>query len=388
MKEWKKFLEYIDYYVYNEEEDKIIIIEGKKKDEASKLYQKAIEWEIEKVKEHLGNNILEEGAEERIKWLADMALDCVREMPEKDREYISKHTYGTEYHFSYAMYIRNKYHLHVSPKKDIFESADGLSGQVMDRIFSILNPYYDHTHTECLDFYNRMDVGILVELYGDTYTEVFEKVTDELTKSGSNLTSKEATKKLKNLLQEALGPDEFKNSFKNAYNYYNSEADKDEESEEYDFWKYKFCNRYAPAFPLQCSQIYILMKMKLIWNIELMFITSLEEVREYIDDNIGFKGEYTNYLAEVVWEVVNPINSGLWKGLSVTRLDYDKAGIEYNIINRLKEDYGIRTLGDLCDRTYEEIAEYPEIGSEVATKIEKRLHEMGLFLMPRQKRRQ
>ena len=68
-----------------------------------------------------------------------VAEDCLSTMSDEDKEYIRNHPNTGEYHFGYALYIRNHY-IHG---KDLVISCydpDTLSGDIMSCIFSILLP--------------------------------------------------------------------------------------------------------------------------------------------------------------------------------------------------------------------------------------------------------
>ena len=44
-----------------------------------------------------------------IECVNEVADDCVRNMREKDKEYLIANPYAIDYHFSYCLYIRNHY---------------------------------------------------------------------------------------------------------------------------------------------------------------------------------------------------------------------------------------------------------------------------------------
>ncbi len=77
-------MEYINYYHYSEDEEKIVIIHSPYDEEAKAAYIKA-----QRVP---GNS-----------WYLDVAIDCVRQMSEIDRDYVIHHMWTSDYHFGYAM---------------------------------------------------------------------------------------------------------------------------------------------------------------------------------------------------------------------------------------------------------------------------------------------
>lgn len=80
-----------------------------------------------------------------IEFVNEVADDCVRNMREKDKEYLIANPYAIDYHFSYCLYIRNHY-IH---NRDFSEAAfwaepDHLSSEIIRMIFSRLLPEYDY----------------------------------------------------------------------------------------------------------------------------------------------------------------------------------------------------------------------------------------------------
>ena len=74
-------------------------------------------------------------------FIRDVAIDCIANMKEKDKEYIRDNPCSIDYHFSYALYIRNNYiHNKDFSDVDFWVEPDHLSGCIMDYIFSELLP--------------------------------------------------------------------------------------------------------------------------------------------------------------------------------------------------------------------------------------------------------
>lgn len=122
MNKWRVLLEYIDYYVYSKEDEQIQIQEGTEKEMAESLYKQFVQTH-----DISGDDL----------WAFDISLDCLRKMSKKDRNYLAEHTDYNDYHFGYAMYIRNNY-IHGSKKRFVL-MADDTSFQVMEYMFSILS---------------------------------------------------------------------------------------------------------------------------------------------------------------------------------------------------------------------------------------------------------
>ena len=123
MKEFSKLLKYKAYYMYDYEFEDIQVAEGDDHDAAQELYAQV-------TKDAFGS------AEE--KWALDIALDCVRNMPNDQRERIQKEGEIPFYHFGYGVYVRNRY-IHSS-KVHLYGMADDVSLAVEKFIYAILCP--------------------------------------------------------------------------------------------------------------------------------------------------------------------------------------------------------------------------------------------------------
>lgn len=79
-------------------------------------------------------------------FIKDVALDCIANMKETDKEYIRDNPCSIDYHFGYALYIRNHYiHNKDFSDVDFWVEPDHLSGCIMDYIISELLPdEYSH----------------------------------------------------------------------------------------------------------------------------------------------------------------------------------------------------------------------------------------------------
>lgn len=65
--------------------------------------------------------------------------DCLENLSEDDKEYIREHPYANDYHFGYAMFIRN--HYIYNHDLEFEHEPDSLSGTIMDYIISKLTEY-------------------------------------------------------------------------------------------------------------------------------------------------------------------------------------------------------------------------------------------------------
>ena len=122
-------LKYISYYEYDFKEEAVYIADGDESSKAYDLYRKMV---------------MERCPEIEDKWAFDIALDCVRNMPNDQRERIQKEGEIPFYHFGYGVYVRNHY-IHSS-KKHTYFMADDVSSAVEDFIYAILCP--ENTYEE------------------------------------------------------------------------------------------------------------------------------------------------------------------------------------------------------------------------------------------------
>ncbi len=139
MKELHELLEYINYYEYSKTTEEILFAPGPYHREAKKKYEDTLQA-LETFPEP--SAFFMRYPVEADKWAIDIAIDCVRQMSEEDRDYVVHHQNDIEYHFGYAMWIRNEY-IHSS-KNHFCLIPDSESSKVMEIIFSIVDEKYDY----------------------------------------------------------------------------------------------------------------------------------------------------------------------------------------------------------------------------------------------------
>lgn len=345
MKAWNELLEFIDEYVYMTEDEEIVIRYSEKADAAHRTYK---------------NGLKLAGEDELSKWLYDIALDCVRKMSLEDREYVKKHLYTTEYHFGYAMGIRNTY-IHPSKNHRYFE-ADGVSSSVMRRIFSNVSPFYDYRNARCVNFFESMKVNELINMYGDSYPEIVEKIINEVTSEGVPTAEIDDEQRFKENLKDVLGQDEFIRIFKEAYKYYN-ENEKQNKRDDW-YWNVNFPGVKAILFPLEAKQIRALNQFNYFWYVESGAAKSIADCKKFIDENLGLRDDYAEFMARCGWEACSPYYNGTWGELALYTLD-----LNYSLKWKL-EKQEIKTVGDLCSKTKEELLEIPQITDKEISEIE------------------
>ena len=124
MKEWNFLLNVIDAFVYNDVEEKIVFDNSPISIKAKEYYNTLI------AKYHIDSK-------ENQKWAFDIALDCVRNMRDEDRDYL-RESYDIDF-FGYGMYVRNEY-IHCAKLHRGFFCADNQCSVVLGFIYTILTP--------------------------------------------------------------------------------------------------------------------------------------------------------------------------------------------------------------------------------------------------------
>lgn len=339
MKEWNELLEYIDEYVYIQEDEEIVIRYSARAENAKRVYDK-------------GLKLAGEGEYE--KWLYDIALDCVRRMSQEDIEYVKKHLYSTDYHFGYAMGIRNTY-IHPSKKHTYFE-ADNTSSSVMTRIFSLVSPFYDFRNPRCVRFFESSEVNQLIELYGDSHTDIINEFISDVTSENIPSDNCDDTEQFKKRLKEELGQDEFVRLFKEAYIYYN-EKEKQNKRDDW-YWNTNFPGVKAILFPLEAKQIRALRQFNYFWYIESGTARTIADCRKFIDENLGLRDDYADFMARCGWEACSPYYNGTWGDLELYTLNLD-----YGLKMKL-EQQNIKTIGELCKKSPTDLLEIQSLTKE------------------------
>ena len=379
MKELNALLLYLQNFVYDRDKEEIRIINSSDADKAAEVYNRAVLSILEEGKDPVllrtqCDPDREEGSLWRrtseTQWELDIAIDCIRKMSDEDRTYIKEHPWTSEYHFGYAMHIRNEY-IHPAHRHHVW-MADSVSSEVMQKIFSILIPGYDYRRKECTEYFESFTLQEYYVQYGETQKEVFDEVSRKVLADQGTITVDEALEELRQKLKEKLGKEEFIRIFRKHY--LEEAAHKEWETEKRnDFWERTF--RYAAIlYRLEYNQVRCLMKLGFFHEIRYMSIKSREECRRFIDSELGLKDEYAEFMACCGWEVCNPLTNGLWKELQLHKLD-----LGYDIQKALEEQ-GITTLGEISRRSYDELAAIEKIDEEKAEVIRSRMEALGLYL--------
>jgi hypothetical protein len=126
MKEWNILVDYIDFYIYDNDLEAVIINGSPETEKAQKVYSDFLE------KYNINKN-------SSLKWSFDIALDCIRNLVDDDRQYL-KENCDIDF-FGYGLFVRNKY-IHCS-RVHSYWSADNQCSQVLGFIYTIMHPEYN-----------------------------------------------------------------------------------------------------------------------------------------------------------------------------------------------------------------------------------------------------
>ncbi len=78
-------------------------------------------------------------------FIEEVADDCIKHMSQKDKKYITENPYANDYHFTYCLFLRNKYiHCRDFSEVEWRSEPNNLSYEIMRFIISKLIPEYDY----------------------------------------------------------------------------------------------------------------------------------------------------------------------------------------------------------------------------------------------------
>lgn len=284
MKEWHVLLDYIDSYVYNHDTEEIMIKNSPDAPKALALYQKMLK-----------DYSMEE--DEYLKWSFDIALDCVREMNDKDRHYLT-HSYEVDFH-GYGMFVRNRY-IHCSKKHRYFLCADGQSSKVLGLIYTILHIYYNYFNKELCELLHNFTYKDIIGRYSDKFAFI-EEYTLQLTDSDCKLTATEMLHKISERVRRELGAEGFKKIFIEVI----KECGKD--CLPPDKWLNVINKLYsqAPTYTKEYHQVIALKEIGLIRDLVCDYpINKFEnknDCKTFIDNNLGLRDEDALSMADCMW---------------------------------------------------------------------------------------
>lgn len=285
MKEWNHLLNIVDAFTYDKELEKSVFDESEKSRSAKVVYDKIIEE----------FNLNED---ENLKWAFDIALDCVRNMNDEDKDYLTE-SYDVDF-FGYGMYIRNQY-IHCATKHQRFLCADTQCSVVLSFIYTIMHRYYNRFNLELCKLLNDYDYESICRLYKTKFAFI-EEETLKLTVPGNNLTANEVLTTIKQRISEELGRNGFKEIFKSVVKECGKDclAPKD--------WLNLINKLYSlsPVYIKEYNQIKALKEIGLISDLVSTYssnhLKGVSDCKKFIDEKLGLNDDDAQLLAETVWE--------------------------------------------------------------------------------------
>jgi hypothetical protein len=284
MKEFNKLLSFREYYEYDLECEVIRIADGEFRDQAKELYS------------HIVRDFF---LKDDDKWAFDIALDCVHNFTDEECKIINRQGEIGDYHFGYGMYVRNHY-VHPSKLHSYF-MADNVSGRVAAFIYTIMFPVYNCLSEEFMKLDGDYDFDYIRKQFGETQpiiNEMYEKLADWNCK----ITAKEAVKIIIQTIQANLGRDGFKNillpiirEHVEKHGHINRE------------WNDLVNKVYSKTrlYNKEYHQFQTLQHIGILSKIASPFasITTVEEGRDYLIENLGLVEEDALRLAECAFEI-------------------------------------------------------------------------------------
>lgn len=288
MRKYNVLLKYIDTFIYDFDEEKIVF------DHSVDGASRGIVW----YRRFLTANKLEERSME--KWHFDIALDFLRMMKKESPETfanIEKYEFDHA-HFSGGLYIRNRYIYRA--KKHFCWMADHESGAVLSVAETIVTPLYDHYNKELCKIYASWDFKDIKEKYYNKYPFIEDLIKRFLAKDNT-MTPEEVLEKMKAGLRERLGRDFFQNKLILAVQTIGKKNIFPDN-------KIKFINEVygaVPPFEREYKYIDTLMKdgflERLITDEESGVCTSIKECRAYLQNKFEIEYDEAMFLAECLW---------------------------------------------------------------------------------------
>ena len=288
MRKYNILLKYIDTFVYDFAEEKIVF------DHAAEGAARGIVW----YRRFLTLNKLEDRSRE--KWHFDIALDFLRMMKKEAPEtfaHVDKYAFD-QAHFSGGLYIRNRYV--YCAKKHFCLMADHESGSILSIVETIVTPIYDHYNKELCKIYADWDFKKIQKVYYSKYPFI-EDYLLRFTKKDNTMTAEEVLEKMKAELRERLGKDFFQNRLILAVQTIGKRNIFPDN-------KIKFINEVydaVPPFQKEYKYIDTLMKdgflERLINDEESGVCTNIKECRAYLQSKFEIEYDESMFLAECLW---------------------------------------------------------------------------------------
>ncbi len=128
-----QLIEYLDEYEFDPKTEQIVIRRGERYEAAKAAYEGVVE------RKYVDPADQEQDAEPNYsKWYWDCAIDCVKGLSDKSKEFIKTQRNIHYYHRGYGMYIRNTY---IYPSEKFYcWNPDSEWQHIMYKVFSIIGP--------------------------------------------------------------------------------------------------------------------------------------------------------------------------------------------------------------------------------------------------------
>ncbi len=290
MKEFNKLIQYRAYYEYDFECEALRVTEGELHDEAKELYS------------HIVRDFF---LKDDDKWAFDIALDCIHNLKADDIEFVQKQGEIFDYHFGYGMYVRNHY---VHPSKlHVYFMADNVSGRVAAFLYTILLPTYNCLSEHYMKLISDFDFEYIEKQYKDTQP-IIEEMLMRLADFSNDIDAEQALKIIIKTIRDNLGKDGFKNTIMPIvqehvakHKYINIE------------WKELADKLYTNTrvYHKEYNQLKAVKDLEIISKISSPYpsITTLDEAREYIVENLGLSDEDAFRMAECAFEMARVQNT-------------------------------------------------------------------------------
>ncbi len=372
MKDLHRLLEYIDCYRYSRRTETIHIAETQDSNEARHLYESILD------KYNFSGDV---------KWHFDVALDTVRTMGKRTREYIVKNLFFRRFtvndHFGTGLSIRNKY-VYCSKFHDNFW-ADSTSSSIRQMVYSILHPVYNGLNSKFVSFIDDEFSNLYTEYYF-RFPEVFDHRLQVIAEvAEEDLDINKELEELQDDLRRAAGDEFFRNAFHRIVDKLVSDQEdifaRLTDSDTID----SFLSSYRLLYSKECDQIMELVPSGIFAGIQSGKIQSEPECRKAVAGILGKDEDSVSFISSCIWQSCYPIVSGNIAERSCSWLKTE------SFASYILSENNIYTIGELTEKRADEILELYAViyrrkirkvsmkKSDIV-KIKRQLKEYGLFL--------
>lgn len=275
--EFKELLSYIDSFVYDFENEEIMIKNSSDAISAITSYQYIID-------KYIQNDV-------QLKWCFDIALNCVRETNNNDRTFL-RENYNIDF-LQYGLYVRNKY-IHSAKKLPyMLRGADTVSGIVIGLISTLCHSYYNYFNTQLCSILNDFEYRHIKKCYGKKFLFIYD-YTMFLTQPECTLTADNVLKAIELQIRDELGSDGFKKSISQA-----AKSIKDNILAQWEDFLNVLYNKGGCVYKKEYNQ---LKALKAVGFFQETIIDGAITKRRIVE-NLGLADNDAQYIAECVYEL-------------------------------------------------------------------------------------